>query len=46
MYRDIVVEGFDKRSPSRLASNKPNYFPIDDPVTRTLVASIYSKKGP
>jgi hypothetical protein len=38
MYRDIVEEGFDKRSPSRLASNKLAYFPIDDPVTRTLKA--------
>jgi hypothetical protein len=25
-----------------LASNKPAYFPIDDPVTRTLTASKYS----
>ena len=45
MHRDIIAEGFDKRSPSRLASNKPAYFPIDDPVTRTLTASIYSPKS-
>ncbi len=44
MYRDIIVEGFDKRFPSRLASNKPAYFPIDDPITRTLAASKYSAK--
>jgi len=44
LYRDIIAEGFDKRSPSRLASNKPAYFPIDDPVTRTLTASKYSTK--
>ena len=45
MYRDIIVEGFDKRSPSRLASNKPAYFPIDDPVTRIFAASKYSAKA-
>ena len=44
-YRDIITEGFDKRSPSRLASNKPAYFPIDDSVTRTLTASKYSAKA-
>ncbi len=44
MYRDIVAEGFDKRSPSRLAPKKPAYFPIDDPVTRNLAASKYSAK--
>ena len=38
-YRDFIAEGFSKRSPSRLASNKPAYFPIDDPVTRQLNAS-------
>jgi hypothetical protein len=26
LYRDIIGEGFDKRSPSRLPSNKPTYF--------------------
>ena len=41
MYRGIIAEGFDKRSPSRLAS----YFLIDDPVTRTLTASKYSAKA-
>ncbi len=41
MYRDINVKGFEKRSPSRLATNKPAYFPIDDPVTRTLTTSKY-----
>ena len=44
-YRDIIAEGFDKRSPSRLAVNKPAYFPIDDSVTRTLTASKYSAKA-
>jgi hypothetical protein len=38
LYRDIIAKGFDKRSPSRLAPNKHAYFPIDDPVTRTLTA--------
>ncbi len=41
MYRDIIAKGFDKRFPSKLTSNKPAYFPIDDPVTRTLAASKY-----
>ncbi len=45
LYRDIIAEGFDKRSPSSLAPNKPAYFPIDDPVTRTLAASKYSAKA-
>ncbi len=45
LYRDIIAEGFDKRSPSRLVPNKPAYFPIDDPVTRTLTASKYSAKA-
>ena len=46
MYRDIIIaKGFDKSSPWRLASNKPSYFPIDDPVTRTLMASKYSAKA-
>ena len=45
LYRDIIAEGFEKRSPSRLAANKPAYFPIDDPVTRTLAASKYSAKA-
>ena len=44
-YRDLIAEGFDKRSPSRLAHNKPAYFPIDDSVTRTLAASKYSAKA-
>jgi hypothetical protein len=44
-YRDLIAEGFDKRSPSRLALNKPAYFPIDDSVTRTLTASKYSAKA-
>jgi hypothetical protein len=43
-YRDLVTEGFDKRSPSRLASNKPAYFPIDDFATTTLTVSKYSTK--
>ena len=38
LYRDIIAEGFGKRSPSRLAPNKPAYFHIDDPVTKTLAA--------
>ena len=44
-YRDRIAEGFDKRSPSRLASNKPAYFPIDDSVTRTRTASNYFAKA-
>ncbi len=44
-YRGIITEGFDKRSPSRLATNKPAYFPIDDSVTRNLTASKYSAKA-
>ena len=44
-YRDYISEGFSKRSPSRLAANKPAYFPIDDPVTRQLNASKYSAKA-
>jgi hypothetical protein len=45
MYRDIIAEGFDKRSLSRSAPSKPTYFPIDDPVTRTLTASKNSTKA-
>jgi hypothetical protein len=45
VYRERIAEGFAKRSPSRLASNKPAYFPIDDPVTRSLNASKYSAKA-
>jgi hypothetical protein len=45
LYRGIIAKGFDKSSPSRLASNKPTYFPIDDHVTRTLTASKYSAKA-
>ncbi len=37
--------GFDKRTPSKLASNKPAYFPIDDSVTTTLAVSKYSAKA-
>jgi hypothetical protein len=44
-YRDFIAEGFSKRSPSGLASNKPAYFPIDDPVTNELNASKYSAKA-
>ena len=44
MYRDIIAEGFKRRSRSSMALNKPTYFPIDDPVTRTLAASKYSAK--
>jgi len=45
MYRNIIAEGFDNMSQSWLASNKPAYFPIDDPVTRTLPASKYLAKA-
>ena len=45
MHRDIIAEGYDKRSPSRLAPNKHAYFPIDDPVTGTFTASKYSAKA-
>ena len=45
LYRDIIAEGFDKSSMSRLAPNKPAYFPIDDPVTRTLATSKYPAKA-
>jgi len=44
-YRNRIAEGFDKRAPSRLASNKPAYYPIDDSVTRTLTVSKYSAKA-
>ena len=44
-YRDRITEGFSNRCPSRLANNKPAYFPIDDPVLRNLVASKYSAKA-
>jgi hypothetical protein len=44
-YRNRIAEGFDKRAPSRLASSKPAYYPIDDSVTRTLTASKYSAKA-
>ena len=44
-YMDRIAEGFDKRAPSRLASNKPACYPIDDSVTRTLTASKYSAKA-
>ena len=45
LCRDIIAEGFDKRSPSKSAPCKPAYFPIDDPVTRTLTGSKYSAKA-
>ena len=45
-YREKIAEGFCNRAPSRLASNKPGYFPIDEPLLRTLVASKYSAKAP
>jgi hypothetical protein len=38
-YRDIIEEGFAKRSPSRLSLSKSWYYPIDDPVLRSLIAS-------
>ena len=41
----MIAEGFCNKAPSRLAANKPGYFPIDDPVLRTLVASKYSAKA-
>ena len=44
-YMNRIAEGFDKRPPSRLASSKPAYYPIDDSVTRTLTASKYSVKA-
>jgi hypothetical protein len=44
-YRDRIGEGFAKRAPSRLSSSKPSYFPIDDPVTRSLNASKFSAKA-
>ena len=44
-YRELIAEGFEKRAPSRQAPSKPAYFPIDDPVTRTLNASKYSAKA-
>ncbi len=44
-YHDKIAEGFCNRAPFRLASNQPGYFPIDDPVLRTLVASKYSAKA-
>ncbi len=44
-YRNRIAEGFEKRAPSRLASSKPAYYPIDDSVTRTLTANKYSAKA-
>jgi hypothetical protein len=44
-YMNRIAEGFEKRAPSRLASSKPAYYPIDDSVTRTLTASKYSAKA-
>ena len=44
-YRELISEGFEKRAPSRQAPSKLAYFPIDDPVTRTLAASKYSAKA-
>ena len=38
-HHELISEGFEKRAPSRQAPSKPAYFPIDDPVTRTLTAS-------
>jgi len=37
-YRDMIADEFCNRAPSRLASNKPGIFFIDDPVLRSLVA--------
>jgi hypothetical protein len=44
-YRDMIEEGFAKRSPSRFSLPKPGYYPIDDPVLRSLTASKYSAKA-
>jgi hypothetical protein len=44
-YRELIAEGFEKRAPARHAPSKTAYFPIDDPVTRTLNASKYSAKA-
>jgi hypothetical protein len=44
-YINRIAEGFDKRAPSRLASSKRAYYPIDDSVTRTLTVSKYSAKA-
>jgi hypothetical protein len=46
LYRDIIAEGFNKKSPSMSAPNKPAYISIDDSVTRTLTASKISAKAP
>ncbi len=44
-YRELISEGFEKRAPSKLAPNKTAYFPIDDPVTRSLTTSKYTAKA-
>jgi hypothetical protein len=44
-YRELISEGFEKRASSRQAPSKPAYFPIDDPVTRTLTSSKYTAKA-
>ena len=44
-YLELIGEGFEKRSPSRMALSKPAYFRIDDPVTRSLTISKYTAKA-
>jgi hypothetical protein len=44
-YRELIAESFEKRAPPRLAPNKPTYFPIDDPVTRSLTTLKYTAKA-
>ncbi len=44
-YRELISEGFEKRALSRLAPNKPAHFPIDDPVTRSVITSKYTARA-
>ena len=43
-YRDMIEEGFERKAPRLLTSNKPAYYAIDDSVTRSLATSKYSAK--
>ena len=44
LYRSRIGAGFAKRSPPDLAPDKPEYYTIDDQVTRHLASSKYSAK--
>ncbi len=44
-YRELIAKGFENKFPSRLASSKPAYFHIDDPVTRSTTTFKYTAKA-